>query len=183
MCRNHRMFSGLWTAPLQRFGTIDCLVNNAGVYPCTPFLELSEQEWDRVQGTNLKGPFLCSQAVAGTMISQGGPGEYCQCEFNCQFAGPTRGCPLCILQGRFEYVDQGPGTGAGPERHQGKCRTAGIDFNRARSESIERSGGPGRAPDKTRQDTIKAGGATRRTSSKRCCTSCRMRPAIPRGPF
>jgi len=56
---------------LQRFGTIDCLVNNAGIYPCTPFLELSEQEWDQVQGTNLKGPFLCSQTVAGAMISQG----------------------------------------------------------------------------------------------------------------
>ena len=36
---------------LQRFGTIDYLVNNAGIYPCTPFLELSEQEWDQVQGT------------------------------------------------------------------------------------------------------------------------------------
>ena len=56
---------------LQRFGTIDGLVNNAGIYPCTPFLELSEQEWDQVQGTNLKGPFLCSQAVAAAMISQG----------------------------------------------------------------------------------------------------------------
>ena len=32
---------------------------------------LSEQEWDQVQGTNLKGPFLCSQAVAAAMISQG----------------------------------------------------------------------------------------------------------------
>ena len=56
---------------LQRFGTIDYLVNNAGIYPCTPFLELSEQEWDQVQGTNLKGPFLCSRAVAGAMISRG----------------------------------------------------------------------------------------------------------------
>jgi len=56
---------------LQRFGKIDCLVNNAGIYPCTPFLELSEQEWDQVQGTNLKGPFLCCQEVAAAMISQG----------------------------------------------------------------------------------------------------------------
>ena len=56
---------------LQHFGTIDCLVNNAGIYPCTPFLKLSEQEWDRVQGTNLKGPFLFSRAVAEAMIGQG----------------------------------------------------------------------------------------------------------------
>ena len=62
---------GLVDSALQRFGTIDGLVNNAGIYPCTPLLELSEQEWDQVQGTNLKGPFLCSQAVAGAMISQG----------------------------------------------------------------------------------------------------------------
>jgi NAD(P)-dependent dehydrogenase (short-subunit alcohol dehydrogenase family) len=56
---------------LQRFGTIDCLVNNAGIYPCTPFLKLTEQEWDEVQGTNLKGPFLFSRSVAGAMISRG----------------------------------------------------------------------------------------------------------------
>jgi NAD(P)-dependent dehydrogenase (short-subunit alcohol dehydrogenase family) len=55
---------------LKRFGRIDGLVNNAGLYPVTPLLELSEQEWDQVIDTNLKGPFLCSKAVAREMIAR-----------------------------------------------------------------------------------------------------------------
>jgi NAD(P)-dependent dehydrogenase (short-subunit alcohol dehydrogenase family) len=55
---------------LKRFGRIDGLVNNAGIYPVTPLLDLSEQEWDQVLDTNLKGPFLCSKAVAREMIAR-----------------------------------------------------------------------------------------------------------------
>jgi NAD(P)-dependent dehydrogenase (short-subunit alcohol dehydrogenase family) len=55
---------------LKRFGRIDGLVNNAGLYPVTPLLDLSEQEWDQVLDTNLKGPFMCSKAVAREMIAR-----------------------------------------------------------------------------------------------------------------
>ncbi len=54
---------------LERFGTIDILVNNAGIYPAVPLREMSEEEWDRVLNTNLKGVFLCSQAVMPTMMA------------------------------------------------------------------------------------------------------------------
>ena len=57
-------------ASLRRFGRIDGLVNNAGLYPTTPLFELSEEEWDRVMDTNLKGPFICSKAVAKEMIAR-----------------------------------------------------------------------------------------------------------------
>jgi 3-oxoacyl-[acyl-carrier protein] reductase len=50
------------------FGDIDILVNNAGIGIFRPAHELSEEEWDRVMGTNLKGVFLCSRAVAPQMI-------------------------------------------------------------------------------------------------------------------
>ena len=55
---------------VKRFGRIDALVNNAGLYPTTPLLDLSEQEWDQVLDTNLKGPFMCSKAVAREMIAR-----------------------------------------------------------------------------------------------------------------
>ncbi len=58
-------------AGVKRFGRIDALVNNAGLYPVTPLLDLSEQEWDQVLDTNLKGPFMCSKAVAREMIARG----------------------------------------------------------------------------------------------------------------
>ena len=52
-------------------GGIDILVNNAGIFPRSDFLDLAEAEWDRVLDVNLKGAFLCAQAVARTMVAQG----------------------------------------------------------------------------------------------------------------
>jgi NAD(P)-dependent dehydrogenase (short-subunit alcohol dehydrogenase family) len=46
------------------FGGLDCLVNSAGIIHVAPLVEITEQEWDRVLAVNLKGAFLCSQAVA-----------------------------------------------------------------------------------------------------------------------
>lgn len=56
-------------------GVPDVTVANAGIYPNTPFLELSEDEWDRVLDTNLKGVFLTCQTVARTLISAHRPGQ------------------------------------------------------------------------------------------------------------
>jgi glucose 1-dehydrogenase/3-oxoacyl-[acyl-carrier protein] reductase len=58
-------------ATCQAFGGIDILVNNAGVESIVPFLELTEAEWDRVTGINLKGEWLCGQAAAKAMVDQG----------------------------------------------------------------------------------------------------------------
>ena len=54
------------------FGGIDILVNNAGILKRTPFLEISEDEWDAIIGTNLKGYFLVGQTVAKKMVNNGG---------------------------------------------------------------------------------------------------------------
>jgi 3-oxoacyl-[acyl-carrier protein] reductase len=56
---------------------IDIAVNNAAVYPNTPVVEMSEDEWDRVLDTNLKGAFLFTRAAARRMISQGRGGKLC----------------------------------------------------------------------------------------------------------
>lgn len=53
-------------------GRIDILVNNAGTNVRKPALDFSEEEWDRVLNTNLKGAFFCAQAVAKAMIPCGG---------------------------------------------------------------------------------------------------------------
>jgi NAD(P)-dependent dehydrogenase (short-subunit alcohol dehydrogenase family) len=57
---------------VARFGRLDILVNNAGVQTWTPFLDVTEEEWDRVIRTNLKGCFLCTQAAARHMRTSGG---------------------------------------------------------------------------------------------------------------
>jgi len=53
---------------IDRFGRIDILVNNAGIYINKSLEDFSEEEWDRLIDTNLKGCFLCSQAVGREMI-------------------------------------------------------------------------------------------------------------------
>lgn len=59
---------------LKHYGRIDVLVNNAGLYTVIkkkPFFEISPEEWDRVMAVNVKGLFLCTQAVYPAMKRQG----------------------------------------------------------------------------------------------------------------
>jgi 3-oxoacyl-[acyl-carrier protein] reductase len=56
---------------VENYGGVDILVNNAGLNIDVPFLELTENDWDRVIDVNLKGPFLVSQAVGHHMVAAG----------------------------------------------------------------------------------------------------------------
>jgi len=58
-------------AAVKEFGGLDILVNNAGIAEFKPFLEMTEEEWDKTLDINLKGQFLCAQAVAAQMKKQG----------------------------------------------------------------------------------------------------------------
>lgn len=63
---------------IEHFGHIDILVNNAGALAArdrVAVVDLEESDWDRVQGVNLKGTFLCSRAVARHMIDRGHGGK------------------------------------------------------------------------------------------------------------
>ncbi len=66
--------SGMVMATVEVLGCIDILVNDAGVSGESPLLDMKESFWDRVMGVNLKGNFLCSQAVAREMVARGGGG-------------------------------------------------------------------------------------------------------------
>jgi 2-deoxy-D-gluconate 3-dehydrogenase len=59
-------------AALAAYGRIHILVAAAGIGPVAPFLEVAEEEWDRVLDVNLKGLFLCGQAVGRHMAQAGG---------------------------------------------------------------------------------------------------------------
>lgn len=56
---------------LDAFGRIDCLVNNAGITQDARLVKMSVEQFDRVIDVNLKGVFLCTQAVVDPMIRQG----------------------------------------------------------------------------------------------------------------
>ena len=55
----------------RALGPIDVLVNNAAIFPRSPFLELTEDTWDAVLDTNLKSTFVCSQEAARRMVATG----------------------------------------------------------------------------------------------------------------
>ena len=55
---------------IDKFSKIDILVNNAGITRDNLTLRLSENDWDKVLGVNLKGAFLCSKSCAKYMIKQ-----------------------------------------------------------------------------------------------------------------
>ena len=61
----------LTEAAFKEFGRVDILVNNAGVEPVASILEMTEADWDAALDTNLKGTFLCTQAVGRIMQAQG----------------------------------------------------------------------------------------------------------------
>ncbi|OGZ24140.1 MAG: hypothetical protein A2896_02395 [Candidatus Nealsonbacteria bacterium RIFCSPLOWO2_01_FULL_43_32] len=57
-------------AAVKEWGKVDILVNNAGIAQFCPFLEMTEEIWDRTLAINLKGYFLCAQAAAKQMAKQ-----------------------------------------------------------------------------------------------------------------
>jgi 3-oxoacyl-[acyl-carrier protein] reductase len=79
--REARTFAADLSDPIQaralikeaeaHFGRIDGLVNNAGIMPESPFLEIDDDEWDRVIRTDLYSAFACSQAALPRMVERG----------------------------------------------------------------------------------------------------------------
>jgi 3-oxoacyl-[acyl-carrier protein] reductase len=83
----------------RALGPVDILINNAGVFPRVPFLELSERDWDFVLGVNLKGSFLCAQAVAKSLVASGRAGSIISLSSGAAYRGSPRGVHYCASKG------------------------------------------------------------------------------------
>ena len=60
---------------ISKFGKLNVLVNNAGIDSISPAEDLTDDAWERVVNTNLKGYFICSQLAARQMLAQGSGGS------------------------------------------------------------------------------------------------------------
>lgn len=80
----------LVAAAERDLGPIDVLVNNAGIFPRAPFLEMSEDLWDAVLDTNLKGTFVCAQEVTRRMVAAQRPGVVINLASGAPYRGSLR---------------------------------------------------------------------------------------------
>ncbi|WP_150522647.1 SDR family NAD(P)-dependent oxidoreductase [Roseibium sediminis] len=93
---------------LNAFGDIDILVNNAGVVAGGDFLELEEEDFDRVLSINLKGAFLCSQAVGRHLVERVEAGGEPGCIINMSSINAVVGIPnqipYCVSKGGLRQL-------------------------------------------------------------------------------
>ncbi len=85
-------------ATVDAFGRIDILINNAGVTHAADFLDLAEDDFDRVLRINLKSMFLCGQAAARHMVRQGSGSIINMSSVNAELAIPNQ-VPYVVSKG------------------------------------------------------------------------------------
>jgi L-rhamnose 1-dehydrogenase len=98
----------------KEYGRIDILVNNAGICPFMEFLDLSEDVWDHTFAVNLKGTFLCSQAVARLMVEQGIKGRIICISSVGAIAGTTFQSHYCPTKAGVNLFVKSIATALGP---------------------------------------------------------------------
>ena len=129
---------------VARSGRLDVLVNNAGVQTWTPLLDVTEEEWDLVIATNLKGCFLCTQAAARHMKDARRWRDR-QPRIRLQQGRLPAAGRLHGEQGRDRDAHQGGGGRARPARDSGQLRGARRHRHRAharRGSQLRRNLGP-----------------------------------------
>jgi len=121
----------------SRFRGLDLLVNNAGVQTWTPFLEVTEPEWDLVIDTNLKGCFLCSQAAALFMKDHGG-GAIVNIGSGCNKTPFPNLVAYTASKGGIEMLTKVAAVELGPYRIRVNCVAPGaVEIERTRLENPE----------------------------------------------
>jgi 3-oxoacyl-[acyl-carrier protein] reductase len=73
--RDARSIAELVDGAERALGPVTVAVANAGIYPNTPVLDMTQEEWDRVMETNVRGVFLTCQAAARGMVARGTRGK------------------------------------------------------------------------------------------------------------
>jgi L-rhamnose 1-dehydrogenase len=129
---------------------VDILVNDAGICPFEEFLDMSQALWDQVLDVNLKGYFLCSQAVARVMVEQGIRGRIVAVSSISSEFGGSRQAHYCASKAGINLLVKSMAISLGP--HGITCNavlpgTVETDINRdALSDPEVRDDWANRAP-------------------------------------
>ena len=139
-------------AVVEEFGTVDVLVNNAGITRDTLLMRMSEQQWDEVMNTNLKSAFNLTKAVqrtmlkarSGSIINMSSVASSIKGAPNRLIYGTTKAAVIGLTKAvATDYITQGircncicPGTVDSPSLHQ-RLEATG-DYNKAMKDFIAR---------------------------------------------
>lgn len=80
-------------------GGVDLLVNNAGIFPRVDFLEMTDDDWNRVQDVNVVGGFRCLQIMARELVAAGRPGTAVNLSSVAFFRNSARGTHYAASKG------------------------------------------------------------------------------------
>lgn len=121
---------------LEKWGTPELLVNNAGVQTWKPLLELEEAEWDRTIRTNLKGTFLCTQRAAREMSSRDDGGCIVNIGSGCNKGPFPKLVDYSASKGGIELLTRVSAVELGPLGIRVNCVAPGaIEIERTRQEA------------------------------------------------
>jgi glucose 1-dehydrogenase len=89
---------------VKQFGRLDILVNNAGIEKKMPFVDTPIDVWNKVIAVDLTGPWLCAQAAAKQMISQGGGGRIINISSVHEDLPMPTNAPYCAAKGGLRML-------------------------------------------------------------------------------
>jgi glucose 1-dehydrogenase len=95
---------GLIQQTVDHFGKLDIMVNNAGMEIHSPFLDVTEEQYDRVLSIDLKGTFFCAQAAAREMVKRNIPGRIINISSVHEDLAMPQNVPYCCAKGGMRML-------------------------------------------------------------------------------
>jgi 3-oxoacyl-[acyl-carrier protein] reductase len=138
--RSSQQVTVMFEQVIARFGRLNLLVNNAGVQTWKPLFDVTEEEWDLVIDTNLKGCFLCTQQAARHMKDRGG-GAIVNLGSGCNKLAFPRLVAYAASKGGIEMFTKEAAVELGPFGIRVNCIAPGsIESERTREEDPDYAG-------------------------------------------
>ncbi len=138
--RDSKKVAAMFESVTKTFGRLDILVNNAGVQTFKPLLDVTEEEWDLVVDTNLKGCFLCTQHAARYMKDHGG-GSIINLGSGCNKLAFPRLVAYAASKGGIEMFTKEAAVELGPYGIRVNCIAPGsIESERTKNEDPDYAG-------------------------------------------
>ncbi len=100
----YQQATGLIQQTVEQFGRLDIMVNNAGMEIHGPFLDVTEEHFDRVISIDLKGAFFCAQAAARQMVKQKAPGRIINVSSVHEDLAMPQNAPYCCAKGGLRML-------------------------------------------------------------------------------